>query len=66
MFYKNMYAHFEIMAEKGAISKDDMDLFLYTDSVQEAMEHIKKHGIEQFQLRKKKIRKVFPLFGEKH
>ncbi len=66
VFYKHMYAHFEIMAEKGAISKDDMDLFLYTDSVQEAMEHIKKHGIEQFQLRKKKIRKVFPLFGEKH
>jgi len=31
------------MAQKGTISKEDMDLVLFTDDVGEAMDHITKY-----------------------
>jgi len=38
------------MAEAGTIDGADLELFLFTDSVDEAMAHIQKHAIEQFGL----------------
>jgi uncharacterized protein (TIGR00730 family) len=38
------------MAEAGTIDRADLNLFLFTDSVDEAMDHIQKHAIEQFGL----------------
>ena len=64
-FYKHLYAHFELTVQAGTISKEDLDLFLYTDSVEEAIAHIQKNGIEKFDLLKKKPGKRFSWLGEK-
>lgn len=64
-FHKDLYAHFIRMAEEGTISPEDMDLFLFTDSVQETIEHIQNILLEK---NKKQVRKDFRpvvLLGEK-
>jgi uncharacterized protein (TIGR00730 family) len=38
------------MVEAATIDRGDLDLLLFTDSVDEAMDHIRKHAIEQFGL----------------
>lgn len=42
-YYKELMEAMEDMAAKGTISKDDMNLVLLTDSVDEAMAHIVKY-----------------------
>jgi uncharacterized protein (TIGR00730 family) len=42
-FYRQLWEAMEEMAEKGTISKEDMNLVLLTDNVQEAMNHIIKY-----------------------
>ena len=41
------------MVEVGTIDRKDTDLFLFTDSVDDAMAHIQKHAIEEFGLKRK-------------
>jgi uncharacterized protein (TIGR00730 family) len=41
----------ERMAVEGTIDARDLDLMLVTDSVEEAMAHIREHAIERFRLR---------------
>lgn len=38
------------LSDAGAISPDDLDLIKLTDSVDEAMEHLREHAIEEFGL----------------
>jgi hypothetical protein len=63
-FYKQLNSYFEAMVIAGTIGKEDMNLFLYTDSVEDAIAHIQKNAIEKFELRKKKPLKAFSWFGE--
>lgn len=42
-FYKEMLEAMEDMAHRGTISKEDMNLVLVTDDVDEAMDHIRKY-----------------------
>ncbi|MCB9231319.1 MAG: TIGR00730 family Rossman fold protein [Bacteroidia bacterium] len=51
------------MVEAGTISPGDTDLMLVTDSVEEAVNHIQKHSVEPFGL-KKASRKPSFLLGE--
>ena len=44
------------MVEAGTIAREDLDLLLFTDSVDEAMAHIEKHAVEQFGL----VRRTIP------
>jgi len=46
------------------ISPEDMKLFIVTDSVDEAIEHIEKFAIEKYKLVKKNYSPV-KIFGEK-
>lgn len=64
-FYKHVYDHILHMIEQGTISAKDLDLFLYTDSVDEMIEYLEKFAVQRFGLKKK--RTVFPLgwLGEK-
>lgn len=55
-FHRKLYEHFEFMAKEGTISQEDLDLFLFTDSVEEAMHHIEKYAVKGFGF--KKIRKI--------
>jgi uncharacterized protein (TIGR00730 family) len=51
------------MAEEGTISKQDLSLFLMTDSVEEAVKHIEKYAVQQFRLKSVRPHKI-GLFGE--
>jgi len=52
------------MAEAGTISPEDPDLIFFTDSIEEATEHIRCHALRQFGLRRRLIPKKLKLLGE--
>ena len=64
-FHEELYQHLQHMASSKAIDPDDLSLFLFTDSVDEAMMHINKYAIEGFGLKKKKAYRPFRIFGER-
>lgn len=64
-YHKHVYEHIQFMVEEGTISPSDLDLFLFTDSISEAMEHIQKYAVEGFGLTKRKMMKPWPIIGEK-
>lgn len=53
-FYTPMLRHVEWMAEQGTIAKEDMNLVLVTDSVDEAMEHISHYISTNYKIRPRK------------
>lgn len=53
-YHEKLYQYIQHMAEEGTIHKEDLNLFLFTDSVEDAMKHIEKHAIHKFGLRRKK------------
>jgi uncharacterized protein (TIGR00730 family) len=64
-FHKELYAHFQRMVEEKTIDPEDLKLFLYTDSVEEAIQHITKYAIEEFGLKKVRKLKVRRFLGER-
>lgn len=63
-YWKNLIEMMHDMAQKKSISADDLKLLLITDSIDEAMNHITKHSIEQFGLKREPPRRSW-LLGEK-
>lgn len=53
-YWKNLMEMLNTMVEKGTIDAHDLDLLLYTDSIDEAVNHIEKHAIEKFGLKRVK------------
>jgi uncharacterized protein (TIGR00730 family) len=53
------------MADAGMISPSDPDLIFFTDDVEEAMAHLKRHAVRQFGLRRHQLPKPKPMLGEK-
>lgn len=41
-YWKNITSHMKVMVEEGTISPEDLDLIFVTDSVDEAVEHIRR------------------------
>ncbi|MCB0699073.1 MAG: TIGR00730 family Rossman fold protein [Chitinophagaceae bacterium] len=64
-YHKELYDHIQEMVKNKTISPQDVELFLFTDSIQEAMEHIEKHAIHGFGLTKRRVIKPMSIFGEK-
>jgi hypothetical protein len=60
-FHKDLLEHIERMKERKTISPEDLSLFLVTDSIEEAVEHIRK-SIRQFGLKPSKSRPLPWLF----
>ncbi len=54
-YYKDVIELFDKMCEEKTISKTDKELFLITDSIDEAISHIQTHAVEKFNLNIKKI-----------
>ncbi len=54
-YYKDVTELFDKMCEEKTISKTDKELFLITDSIDEAISHIQTHAVEKFNLNIKKI-----------
>jgi len=49
-FHKLLMDYIEKLKEERTISPEDLHLILYTDSIEEAIEHLKLNSIEQFGL----------------
>jgi predicted Rossmann-fold nucleotide-binding protein len=53
-FYRELWEYIEYMAKQGTISKEDMSLVMLTDSVEEAMNHIKTYITHNYQIKPRK------------
>jgi uncharacterized protein (TIGR00730 family) len=64
-YWKELIEFIRKMAEFGTINEADIDLIYATDSVDQAIEHIRTKAIEPFGLRvSTRIRRHFPWLGE--
>jgi uncharacterized protein (TIGR00730 family) len=59
-FYKDIWEAMQKMADKGTISKEDLNLVLFTDNIDEAMHHITKYIRSNYKIRPR--RKLMWLF----
>jgi uncharacterized protein (TIGR00730 family) len=63
-FHEKLYNHLQNLVIEQTIGPEDIKLFLFTDSVEEAIKHIAKYGIDNFGLKKKRIIKPMGILGE--
>lgn len=63
-YWINMKEHLEAMAKAKSIDLSDLDLLLFTDSIEEAADYLTKHAIERYRLRKAQPKRS-RLLGEK-
>lgn len=63
-YYAPLIQFMEQMLAAKTISPADLNLFLVTDSIEEAIAHIEKHAIEKFGLRRRKVPTPSVLLGE--
>lgn len=53
------------MADEGMISPEDPELIFFTDSVEEAIGHLQRHAVRQFDLRRRQVPRHIKALGEK-
>jgi uncharacterized protein (TIGR00730 family) len=63
-YHADLYHHFQRLSEEKTIDPGDLNLFLFTDSIEEAVAHITKYAIEGFGLKKRKKMKARKFLGE--
>jgi uncharacterized protein (TIGR00730 family) len=54
-YWQPLIALLRCMVEERTIDETDLNLLLVTDSVEEAMNHINRHAVDQFGLRRRKV-----------
>jgi hypothetical protein len=64
-YHKELFKHVQKMANEGSIDKEDLDLFLVTDSIDEMVKYINERSVKKFGLVKKEFKANW-LFGEKN
>src|SRR5258705_12341170 len=65
-YWRQLIDFIEQMAQRGKISPSDLNLIYATDSVEEAIAHIRSKAIERFGLRRvAHMRRHFPCLGER-
>ncbi len=63
-YHQDLYEHIQRLVREETIDPTDIDLFLWTDSTEEAIRHINRHAIEGFNLKKKTVYQPVSLLGE--
>ncbi len=63
-YWEPLMPLFHQMLEAQTIDADDLKYVLFTDSLQEALEHIKKGALEKYEEKRKKEFRKFALLGE--
>lgn len=63
-FWEPLMEFVRHMADEGTISPGDIDLIFFTDSVDEAMEHLRCQAVRKYGLRKRRIPKGSTVLGE--
>jgi uncharacterized protein (TIGR00730 family) len=64
-YHQKLVEHIQYLSNAGTIGPEDEDLFLLTDSITEAVEHLKKHAIQKFNLTTHKRIKPRRWLGER-
>lgn len=64
-FHQKLVDYFLFMEKAGTISKKDLEMFLVTDSVEEAVKYIDENSIKKFDLGRKRKFRPFRILGEK-
>lgn len=65
-YHKHIYDHIQHMIAEKTISPHDVELFLFTDSIEEAMSHIEKYAAtDAAGLEKRKVMRPIKMLGEK-
>ena len=65
-YWSQLIGFIEQMAQRGKMSSSDLDLIFATDSVEEAIAHIRTKAIERFGLKRvAHMRRHFPWLGER-
>jgi len=65
-YWRQLIGFIEQMAQRGKISPSDLNMIFATDSVEEAVAHIRATAIEPFGLKLvTHIRRHFPWLGER-
>lgn len=64
-YHSELQRHMERMIAEKTISSEDAMLYLFTDSVEEAMLHIQKQAIERYGLKPKTKMKPIGVLGER-
>lgn len=65
-YHTELHDYILKIAGVGTISAHDPNIFLFTDSIEEALSYLEKNAIEKFKLRKRKKRmKAIRILGEK-
>jgi hypothetical protein len=64
-YHQELFEYINKMVAEKTISPDDVQLFLFTDSVPEAIQHINTYAIEGYGLKKKQIIKPSVILGER-
>lgn len=63
-FHQNIKEHIERMEREKTISKEDLDLFLFSDDVDEVVEHISRYAGEHKGIKLKPAVKAMKILGE--
>lgn len=63
-YHQELYSFINGMIANKTISPADAKLFLFTDSVDEAIEHINKYAVQKFGLKENKPIRAYRFFGE--
>jgi len=53
------------MVDEGMISPEDPDLIFFTDDMDDAVDHIQRHAVRQYDLRRKSMPRSISVLGEK-
>lgn len=64
-YWKNLMDMLDIMVKNQTIRKEDLDIFLLTDSVEEAISHIRETVTDNPELLKKNVPRPLRFIGEK-
>ena len=64
-YHTKLYEHLKNLVEAGTVATEDINLFLLTDNIDEAVAHIEKHAIQEFSLRRMKHFRPMAWLGEK-
>ena len=64
-YWKNLLVMMDEMVVEKTINKEDLNLLLVTDDVDEAMAHIRQHAVKDFGLQKQKRPSPIGWLGEK-
>lgn len=64
-YHRDLYEHIQRLAMEHTIDQEDINLFLWTDSIEEAINHINRYAIEGFNLKKKRKYQPVSLLGER-